>query len=444
MSTISGCAMGHEGGVPGLDLQDGAEGAHTKAKKSILKRIKANLKFSNGDEEEEAIKKFNLKSPSNHNTHHIEIHQVPTKIHLQDEIMMDILRRLPVQSLVRFKCVSKLWKSLMNDPYFKRTHYIHNRDNQKVLFAERLLDKDETYNFYTSSLSMVEDKQKLDGPTSCNPVDAILFCSCDGLVLIRVCSRKFCEELLLWNPSTRESILLPRPEFPLLNYVFGMEYDATSEGYKIVAVNLNGSKSINISVECLSRTSPCWRRIDYPTDIERVSGFRDCGTDNLAFLHGAFHWLGKSPSGYHTTVSLTISNEVYGEVPLLKQMYYLCPLYFFVDHGVSVLRGMLCFYSAYNLIESRGTFKLWIMKEYGVRESWTNFIKIKGTDLFLSARPLYMFADCQVLLHFRRFTYFSSNFTTSGRPFDLCPECDTAKSGVVFAESFISPTSLTY
>ena len=109
-----------------------------------------------------------------------------------------------------------------------------------------------------------------------------------------------------------------------------------------------------------------------------------------------FHWLGKSPSGYHTTVSLTISNEVYGEVPLLKQMYYLCPVYFFVDHGVSVLRGMLCFYSAYNLIESTGTFKLWIMKEYGVRESWTNFIKIKGIDLFLSARPLYMFVDCDV------------------------------------------------
>ena len=148
----------------------------------------------------------------------------------------------------------------MDDPYFKRTHYIHSRDNKKLLFAERLLDKNETYNFYTSSLSMVEDKQKLSGPTSCNPVDAILFCSCDGLVLIRVCSRKFCEELLLWNPSTRESILLPHPEFPLLYYVFGMEYDATSEGYKIVAVNLNGRNSINISVECLSRTSPSWRR----------------------------------------------------------------------------------------------------------------------------------------------------------------------------------------
>ena len=94
--------------------------------------------------------------------------------------MMDILRRLPMRSILRFKCVSKFWKSLIDDPYFKRTHYIHNRDNQnskKFLIAERLLNKDDTFSFYTSSLSMVEDKQKLDWPTSCNPVDARIFCS---------------------------------------------------------------------------------------------------------------------------------------------------------------------------------------------------------------------------------------------------------------------------
>ncbi|XP_069145303.1 F-box/kelch-repeat protein At3g23880-like isoform X1 [Solanum lycopersicum] len=436
--------------------------ASRKAKKSILKRIKANLaitntqKFSNG--EEEAIKKFNLsrcqhkkKKKKNQickgKSHQMEIHQVPT-IHFQDEIMMDILRRLPMRSILRFKCVSKFWKSLIDDPYFKRTHYIHNRDNQnskKILIAESLLTNDDTFSFYTSSLSMVEDKQKLDWPTSCIPMDARIFCSCDGLVLIRVCSEMFDEELLLWNPSTRESILLPHPEYRIMNYVFGLEYDATSEGYKILAVNLNGKKSINISIEFLSiKRNSSWRRIDYPTDIQRVRGFRDCGTDNLAFLHGAFHWLGKSPSGYYTTVSLNISNEVFGEVPLLKQMYDLCRLYFFFDHGVSVLRGMLCFYSTYNNLKrsTNGIFKLWVMKDYGVMESWTNFIKIQDTDLFLSARPVYMFADCQVLLHFQRFAYFSSNFTTSGRPFDLCPECDTIKRGIVYAESFISPTSL--
>ncbi|KAK4737435.1 hypothetical protein R3W88_001132 [Solanum pinnatisectum] len=240
---------------------------------------------------------------------------------------------------------------------------------------------------------MVEDKQKLEWPTSCEPRDARIFCSCDGLVLIL-----------------------------------------------ILAVNLNTERGVNISIEFLSLKSGSWRRIGYPTYIQRVRGFRDCGMDNLAFLHGAFHWLGKSPSVYYTTVSLNISNEVYGEVPLLKRMYDVCPLYFFVDHGVSVLREMLCFYSTYNDVPEgiKGTLKLWVMKNYDVRESWTNFIKIQDTNLFHSARPIYMFADCEVLLHCKRVGYFSSKFMTSRGPFDLCPECDTTKRGIVYAESFIS------
>ncbi|KAG5584298.1 hypothetical protein H5410_044732 [Solanum commersonii] len=65
------------------------------------------------------------------------------------------------------------------------------------------------------------------------------------------------------------------------------------------------------------------------------------------------------PSGYYTTVSFNISNEVYGEVLLLEQMLGVSPRYI-IDHGVSVLRGMLCFYSTHNhWTEGRiGTFKL--------------------------------------------------------------------------------------
>ncbi|KAH0677027.1 hypothetical protein KY285_024828 [Solanum tuberosum] len=282
-------------------------------KKSIL-----NTKIiSNG---EEATQKFNKKKkksirpyqickgksivePSNDNTDQMQIDQV-IRIYLQDEIMMDILTKLPVQSLLRFKCVSEFWNSLINDTYFRMKHYIHSRNDQnsqKFLITESFYDKDDVYNFSTSSLSMVqvvEDEQKLDCPSSCKPTNVILFCSCDGLVLIFVSSRglydssaRLYEELLLWNPSTRESILLPHPEFRVVYCVCGLGYDATSEDYKILAINLNADDSFNTSIEVLSLKSGSWRRIGYPTGIQRVSGFRNCGMDYLAFLHGAFHWL---------------------------------------------------------------------------------------------------------------------------------------------------------
>uniref|UniRef100_M1CDU1 Class S F-box protein n=1 Tax=Solanum tuberosum TaxID=4113 RepID=M1CDU1_SOLTU len=267
-------------------------------KKSIL-----NTKIiSNG---EEATQKFNKKKkksirpyqickgksivePSNDNTDQMQIDQV-IRIYLQDEIMMDILTKLPVQSLLRFKCVSEFWNSLINDTYFRMKHYIHSKNDQnsqKFLITESFYDKDDVYNFSTSSLSMVqvvEDEQKLDCPSSCKPTNVILFCSCDGLVLIFVSSRglydssaRLYEELLLWNLSTRESILLPHPEFRVVYCVCGLGYDATSEDYKILAINLNADDSFNTSIEVLSLKSGSWRRIGYPTGIQRVSGFRNC------------------------------------------------------------------------------------------------------------------------------------------------------------------------
>ncbi|KAK4730972.1 hypothetical protein R3W88_023960 [Solanum pinnatisectum] len=304
-------------------------------------------------------------------------------------------------------------------------------------------------------VQVVEDQQKLDWPSNCKPKNVTIHCSCDGLVLILVSSRglyksseRLYEELLLWNPSTRESILLPHLEFRGVYYVCGMGYVATSKDYKILAINLTADDSFNTSIELLSLKSGSWRRIGCPTGVQRVTGFEDCGMDYLAFVHGAFHWLGKLHSEYYTTVSFNISNKMYGEVPLLEQMYDLCMCYHFIDHGVSVLRGMLCFYSTYNYwAEDKDCiFKLWVMKDYGVRESWTNFIKLRDTNLFHSMRPKYMFADCQVLLHCKLLGCICSKFITSRGPFrQLSPQCScvTIKQGIVYAESFISPKSLT-
>ncbi|KAH0637912.1 hypothetical protein KY289_037827 [Solanum tuberosum] len=185
-------------------------------------------------------------------------------------------------------------------------HYIHSRNDQnsqKFLITESFYDKNDVYNFSTSSLStvqVVQDEQKLDCPSSCKPTNVILFCSCDGLVLIFVSSRglydssaRLYEEILLWNPSTRESILLPHPKFRVVYCVCGLGYDSTSEDYKILAINLNAYHSFDTSIEVLSLKSGSWRRIGYPTGIEHVTGFRSCGMDYLAFLHGAFHWLAK-------------------------------------------------------------------------------------------------------------------------------------------------------
>ncbi|XP_059309975.1 putative F-box protein At1g47790 [Lycium ferocissimum] len=167
-------------------------------------------------------------------------------IHFQEEILMDILKRLPMRSFLRFKCVSKFWGTLISRPYFKKKHLNHaknDQNSQKLLIIQKYLDNYDVFHFYCSSLSSVqavEDEQKLDWPSACKLVSCKVLCGCDGLVLLVVTDRGDIH-FLLWNPSIRESIQLPPPESRLGYYIFGMGYDATSDDYKILAVTSQDS-----------------------------------------------------------------------------------------------------------------------------------------------------------------------------------------------------------
>ncbi|XP_015166354.1 F-box/kelch-repeat protein At3g23880 [Solanum tuberosum] len=321
-----------------------------------------------------------------------------------EEIIIEILSKIPVRSTLRFKCVSNFWKEIIADPYFKMKHLNHAKNDQnsnKLLINKMCLDKDDVFNLYCSTLSsvqVVEDEQKLDWPANCNPENSLLYCSCDGLVLLAVING-FDRHLLLLNPSTGESIVLPHPKSEPKYCVCGMGYDATIDDYKILAIDLHDMCQ-EVSVEILTLKGGSWKKIcKYPAGIHRVLGVKDCGMYSLAFVHGAFHWVGLSSHCY-TVISFNISNEVYGEIPLLEQM---CNIYEarFIEHGVSVLGEMLCFSSTY-YNPWRGMFKLWVMKDYGVKESWTELLTIRDdSDFFYSAKPIYMYADGEVLLRQR-------------------------------------------
>jgi hypothetical protein len=43
--------------------------------------------------------------------------------YLPHELIIQILLRLPVKSLLRFKCVCKLWLTLISDAHFANSHF---------------------------------------------------------------------------------------------------------------------------------------------------------------------------------------------------------------------------------------------------------------------------------------------------------------------------------
>ncbi|KAM3270811.1 F-box protein like [Capsicum chacoense] len=247
---------------------------------------------------------------------------------------------------------------------------------------------------------------------------------------------------MLWNPSTRESILLPQPEFPRQNfYRLGLGYDSTIGDYKILKIDINNpNEGSKVPGEILTLKSGSWRNIDkFPHGlITWASGIGSA----LALVNNSFHWICMSGDYYGVSrtfslVSFSISNEVYSEIPLPEQLSCIKGN---IDIGISEVKEMLCAYCTY-VPQQQRTFKLWILKNYGVYESWNSVLSIVDHRL-VRAIPKYWFADGDVL-------FWSSYFaakprysfrTTSRGAIRLCD--DNIRNGFVFTESLISPKSL--
>ncbi|PHT67110.1 hypothetical protein T459_31535 [Capsicum annuum] len=337
-------------------------------------------------------------------------------IHFNEEIVVDILSRLPVRSLLRFKCVSKFWMALISEPCFTLKHLKLAKNNQnspKILFLKNM------FSLYLSSLTppslsltqFTEDVQNLDWLYGGKPWSCKIYCCYDGMVLVGVRRYDNINHLILclWNPSTRESTVLPSTKFlPSEDYTCGLGYDSTSGDYMILKIGYQSCSEI------LAVKSGSWRIIGKPTGIYS-SWLSDM--DSLAFVHGAFHWLGLSRN--ESVTSYDISNGVFKEIPLPDGMFVV-PDMKYVKHGLSVLGEMICICSTHH-DQWKHTFNVWIMKEYGVKESWNRLFTIQSSDLY-SLIPEYRFSDGEVLLRCKHFDHCGYIFKTTKESSGFWPQ----------------------
>ncbi|KAG5623373.1 hypothetical protein H5410_008591 [Solanum commersonii] len=264
-------------------------------------------------------------------------HRHAIRIHLSDETTTNILSRLSVQSLLRFKCISKFWNTLISDPYFNMKHQSHN--SEKLLVGQWCMDTPNIFNFYASRLSSVQlvedDVKKLVSPSNYKPaIRDRVYSSCNGLVLLSIA-----EDLLIWNPSARESIRIPHLERQSTFLTYGFGYDTINNDYNILKLNYP-------NMEILPLKSGLWRKISY-CGRDLLPILCNALMDPLTFLHGAFHWVGNFQEKKLFVVSFSISNETYGEIQLLEPMRKIFT-HHDVKYGVAILREMLCVYYGEN------------------------------------------------------------------------------------------------
>ncbi|XP_058198388.1 F-box/kelch-repeat protein At3g06240-like [Rhododendron vialii] len=300
---------------------------------------------------------------SNGDTNDCSIHRVPP------EILADILSRLPVKFLCQLKCVSPSWNSLISSPCFAKTHLKRNPPSQKIILV---CVSEDLYSVDFANANPAA--KKLDFPSvqrSHHRWTEVLG-SCNGLLLVS--GKGYSTSLL--NPTTRERKKLPTCplSFSLEPYVYlhGFGHDSFTDDYKVVMLSYQYIKSYskyyfdsdaNIThVAVYSLKTDAWRRI-------QDSHYHPLGNPSGVHFNERLHWLCRrtgGSDGSKVIVAFDLSDEIFKEVQLPTSFSD----YEIFYHHMAVLGGCLC------VIVCPLSYRneVWMMKEYGVRESWTKFM----------------------------------------------------------------------
>ncbi|XP_062017583.1 F-box protein At5g07610-like isoform X2 [Rosa rugosa] len=240
-----------------------------------------------------------------------------------EDLLKQLLLRLPARSLIRFKCVSKLWLSLISSPKFCESHTLQNPIPK---FSSATTDATTWFISLlpNPNLNFIPDPQGLMILQSCN---GLLLCTspADKFTI----SRQF--KFYVVNPTTSRfsEIALPPPSptkpEPARLLSVALAFDPSkSLHYKLVCVSGSSTVSVHreIEIEIYSSETRTWRacksaHMRFPTIGEFLPG---------VYCNGRIHWF----SRFCWLVHYDIDEGHYGVVGL-------------PGHDFSVERECICF-----------------------------------------------------------------------------------------------------
>ncbi|KAJ6866136.1 F-box/kelch-repeat protein [Populus alba x Populus x berolinensis] len=296
---------------------------------------------------------------------------------LPQEIIVDILTYLPAKSLIRFKCVCRSWRSLISDPQFAKLHLKRAYEDENMNRQRLLVATDPLYSVDFEAASDGDDGNtlvKIPYPNAESHNDSfavgLFLGSCDGIV----CILDEVDNVVLWNPSTRESKKLPGPSsFLNKDFSTGLGYDSSTDDYKmVIASSATATGSDQIMVEVFTLKTNTWRTVQ-----GSLSGITLGGRYEGVFWNGALLWLGKQEGGaahdLDVIVPFDIEEEKFMEAVPLPNHFYTAFL--------SISGNCLCVLG--QLKPSGSCFEAWLASEYGVETSWKRLFAVPVDKLYL-------------------------------------------------------------
>ncbi|KAI4317714.1 hypothetical protein L6164_025563 [Bauhinia variegata] len=276
-------------------------------------------------------------------------------VQFPEEVIVEILLRLPVKSLLRFRSVSKQWLSLISDTQFGKSHFelAYARTDRLIYIADsQVRSIDFEAPFHDDSAVA-----RLNLPTTVSFMWPKITGSCRGLLLL-----ENYPSLLVWNPSTGSHKLAPYSAIAASNvftFLFGFGYDPSTDDFLIVAASYDPQADLGSAhFEFFSLKTNSWKKLE--GDFPYMNHMDNARAGSL--VNGAIHWL-----AFRHDVSQTVIVAFDLTEKKLKELPW-CDGLDVDDCELVLLGGFLCLCVDVN--------NMWVMKEYGVQSSWTKLDKV--------------------------------------------------------------------
>ncbi|KAK1294761.1 F-box protein CPR30 [Acorus calamus] len=292
---------------------------------------------------------------------------------ISQDIILNILSRLPLKSLMRCKCVSKHWYSLINDPILAELHLQRsNCDSINLVICH--YDPSRTawdiliYKFDN------ENQPQFSASLKTDIEDITSVYSCEGLICISGSSG-----IHICNPSTRELVTLPRSNSLKKPSMHGFGYSPSTKEYKVVQLIHNklidGCSPLSSKFEVLTLGTKSWRPIGNAPYVLHPK-------KNSITLNGIMYWLTctkkRGPDSVEEIATFNVGDERFGAFSGPPDCHALEGM---SAVSLGVLQGTLCltcdYYSRGHSVNHK--LEIWMLKDdnargwvkqYSIETSW--------------------------------------------------------------------------